>query len=317
MINKSSAIVMEVTAGFAGIVKAIPRALCVRRFDSFTLMVVVTMCCAPLLRADDLTNLNDVPSDLTVPVVATGQPRAGARVWQKNPGYEDWKVAHALYLPSDWKADGRYPVIFEYPGNGNYQNTLGDRSDGTIEGCQMGYGLSGGKGMIWVSLPFVDPKTRAHARVWWGDPDETARYCKQTVARICREYGGDPNRLILTGFSRGAIACNYIGLRDDEIAKLWRGFLVHSHYDGVRKWDYPDSDSESARKRLARLGTRSQFICHEESTKAVESYLKGANSKGVFTFVSLPYRNHSSAWVLKDLPVRTQAREWLAKIVQN
>jgi galactonate dehydratase len=27
--------------------------------------------------------------------------------------------------------------------------------------------------------------------------------------------------VILTGFSRGAIACNYIGLHDAEIAKLW------------------------------------------------------------------------------------------------
>jgi hypothetical protein len=46
--------------------------------------------------------------------------------------------------------------------------------------------------------------------------------------------------VFIAGFSRGAIACNFIGLRDDEIASLWCGFVVHSHYEGVRDW--PGSD---------------------------------------------------------------------------
>jgi hypothetical protein len=267
--------------------------------------------------AAERSNLNDVPTDLKVPKVTDGSPRAGTRVWQTNPGYEGWNVAHALYLPTEWNQNGRYPVLFEFAGNGDYQNELGDRCDGTVESCEMGYGLSGGKGMIWVSLPFVDRQTRAHARVWWGDPDETVKYCKQTVARICRDYGGDSKRLILLGFSRGAIACNYIGLRDDEIAGLWRGFMAHSHYDGVRPWNYADSDSVSAEKRLARLGRRPQFVSHEESTQATEEYLRRTHPQGVFTFAALTYRNHSSSWVLKDVPNRNQARQWLAKLLRN
>jgi acetyl esterase/lipase len=262
-------------------------------------------------------NLNDLPNDLMVPVAVGGEPRAGARVWQKNRGYEDWEVAHALYLPTDWKPEGQYPVIFEYPGNGNFQNALGDKSDGTVEGCQMGYGLSGGKGMIWVSLPFVDPATKAHARQWWGDAEATAKYCRLTTERICREYGGDPRKLVLCGFSRGAIAGNYIGLRDDEIAKLWRAFMLHSHYDGVRRWNYPESDADSALARLRRLGDRPQFISHEMTTEAVESYLQAANASGKFTFAALPYRNHSSAWVLKDVPLRAQARQWLERALSE
>lgn len=286
----------------------------IRNFARATMVTVVASFVAS---ASDRNNLNNVPSDLTVPAVRSGDPQPGARVWQKNPGYEDGEVAHAMYLPTDWKQGGRYPVIFEYPGNGNYQNALGDRSDGGVEDCRMGFGLSGGEGMIWVSLPFVDPKSRSHARIWWGDPDETARYCRQTVARVCSEYGGDPRRLILTGFSRGAIACNYIGLRDDETARLWRAFVIHSHYDGVRRWPHPDSDSESAQHRLRRLGNRPQFISHEESTQATETYLKTACPQCSFTFLSLPYPNHSSSWMLKDLPARATVRKWLAGVLKD
>ncbi|MFK7777297.1 MAG: hypothetical protein QM501_04155, partial [Gimesia sp.] len=166
-------------------------------------------------------------------------------------------------------------------------------------------------------LPFVDPKTGKHAIKWWGDPDATADYCKQTVARICKEFGGDANAVFLTGFSRGAIACNYIGLRDDEIASLWKGMLPHSHYDGVRKWSYPDSDLHSAQKRLARLGKRPQFITHEKSTNSTEQFLKASNSAGQFTFMTIPYPNHSDEWVLKDIPERIQARKWLSELLKK
>lgn len=278
--------------------------------------LLILICSTLSVAAAELVNLNSLPSDLSVPAVTRGTPAPGQRVWQTNQGFEKTEIAHALYLPPDWRPGKRFPVIMEYPGNGGYRNALNDVSRGRVQDCKLGYGLSGGIGMIWVSLPFVDPKTGKHAVKWWGDPDATADYCKQTVARICREYGGDEENVILTGFSRGAIACNYIGLRDAEIAKLWKAMLPHSHYDGVRKWNYPDSDATSARQRLARLGTRPQFISHEKSTQQTEAYLKESGFSGQFTFMALPYPNHSDEWVLKDIPQRSRARQWLQKIVQ-
>ena len=53
------------------------------------------------------------------------------------------------------------------------------------------------------------------------------------MRRVCEQYGGDRAAVILTGFSRGAIACNYLGLHNEEIAGLWRAFIPYSHYDGV------------------------------------------------------------------------------------
>ena len=278
--------------------------------------LLILICSTLSVAAAETVNLNSLPSDLSVPEVTRGTPAPGQRVWQTNQGFEKTEIAHALYLPTDWQPGKRYPVIMEYPGNGGYRNALNDVSRGRVQDCKLGYGLCSGVGMIWVSLPFVDPKTGKHAVKWWGDPDATADYCKQTVARICSEYGGDADNVILTGFSRGAIACNYIGLRDAEIAKLWKAMLPHSHYDGVRKWNYPDSDAMSARQRLARLGTRPQFISHEMSTQQTEAYLKGSGISGQFTFMALPYPNHSDEWVLKDIPQRCQAREWLQNIVQ-
>jgi len=41
-----------------------------------------------------------------------------------------------------------------------------------------------------------------------------------TVKMICEKYGGDSAKVFLAGFSRGSIACNYIGLHNNQIASL-------------------------------------------------------------------------------------------------
>lgn len=265
-----------------------------------------------LILAAAPSNLHDLKLDVTVPRAIQGEPAAGIRVFQAISGYEAWDLRHTLHLPTDWKPGMSYPVFVEFPGNGGFQNALGDRCTGRPEDCNLGYGLTEGKGWIWVCLPFVDAKQKKLAINWWGDPDATAEYCKKTVTRVCKEYGGDPDAVILAGFSRGAIACNYIGLRDDAIAKLWRGFFIHSHYDGVRRWPYPDSDAASAKVRLKRLGDRPQFISHEQSVDEAKKFLGDAKQ---FTFVPLPYPNHTDQWVLKDIPERKRARQWLADAI--
>ncbi len=281
---------------------------------SLTLWLVM-LCCSPATQAEP-TNLNALPNDLTVPAVVTAPPAAGTRVWQQASGYADWDVAYAIYLPRDWEPGKRYPVLFEYPGNGGYTNDYGDRSDGRVEDCRLGYGLTAGEGSIWVSLPFLDPQNKAHARNWWGDPELTADYCLHTQDDICQKFGGDPERFVLCGFSRGAIACNYIGLRTPKLASRWRAFMIHSHYDGVRRWNYIDSDLDSARVRLARLGQRPQWISHEQSIAEVRDYLNHEYPAGNFRFVPIPFSNHSADWVLKDLPERAVAREWLREVLK-
>lgn len=263
---------------------------------------------ASLLNAED--NLNKLVPDLVVPSVTEGQPAADKRVKLASAG-----ASPLLYLPADWTPAKKWPVIVEYPGNGGYSNQLGDVSDGTAAGCVMGFGLSAGRGFIWVSLPFVNTDG-TEATKWWGDITATKRLCMDTVQTICRDFGGDEKRVVLAGFSRGAIACNYIGLHDDEIAALWCGFICHSHYDGVREsWPYPEADRASALKRLQRLGARPQWISHEGTVKTTQSWLGSTAIAGNWTFEPLPFPNHSARWTLCDTELRTKARAWLNRLL--
>ena len=271
---------------------------------------------ATALAATPQSDINDVPLDLTVPPMTDDKPAPGRRVRQVADEYKGTQVHHSLYLPKNWKKGNLYPVIVEYAGNGPYKNRYGDTSAGTVEGSSLGYGISGGRGFIWVCLPYVSADGKSNQTQWWGDANATANYCKTVVPRICRDYGGDPSAVFIAGFSRGAIACNYIGLRDDEIAGLWRGFICHSHYDGVRRWGYAGCDRKSAARRLKRLKGRPQWISHENSVNETRQYLKQACPAGNFTFLPLPFRNHTDKWVLRDIPQRKQLRQWVARILR-
>lgn len=265
----------------------------------------------------DPTNLNDVAPDLAVPATVEAVPAPGLRVRSVTKGWEASAVYHALYLPRDWEAGRLYPVLVEYPGNGGYQNPLGDVSDGSVEGAVLGYGLSGGSGYLWVCLPCIDYDSEGGLQndpKWWGDVATTNRYAIDTVAEVCARYGGDPAQIVLCGFSRGAIATHYLGLHDDKIAALWQAFFCHSHYDGVRVWPYPQSDADSAKERLKRLGLRPVWISQELTTTSTEDYLARSGMLVSATFVPLPFPNHSAGWVLRDLPERAQARAWLARL---
>lgn len=264
------------------------------------------------------TNIHDIVADLTIPEVTHGDPAPGKRVTAVTQEWQRTDLRHILYLPRDWRPEKKYPMLVEYPGNGGYRNDLGDVSDGTPDSCMLGYGLSGGNGCIWVSLPFVEVTADGSKRnclQWWGDVEETKRYCEATVREICERYGGDKSRVVLCGFSRGAIACNYIGLSDEATASLWCGFFCHSHYDGVLPWPYPDSDPSAAVRRLGRLNNRPQWISHEMDISKTEAFLKQSGVSGSFTLMPIPYPNHSAAWVLRQIPERTKAREWLRRTI--
>jgi hypothetical protein len=275
--------------------------------------VLFWLACASLF-AEELPDIRSVPADLEVPALSAGPPAAGKRV----------KVGlHVLYLPTDWKPDAKMPVIVELAGNGGYTNKFGDVSTGLPEGSNLGYGLSAGRGFIWLCSPYLNEKGGAIAIKWWGDaptydPQPTLKYLRDTVKSVCHDYGGDESKVVLCGFSRGAIACNYLGLYDDETARLWCGFLSYSHYDGVKTWPYPHSDRESALARLKRLGNRPQFICGEGSNaQETEAYLRPLLPNADLTFLSTDFRNHNDAWTLRPSPAREKAREWLQRVTSS
>jgi hypothetical protein len=281
---------------------------------------IASVCAA--VQTNSIPDISTVPPDLEVPPLSDAAPAPGLRVKQTLPAWRQTVVYHVLYLPKDWQPTRRYPVIVEYAGNGGYTNKFGDISGGRPEGSKLGYGMSAGKGFIWVCLPYLNDAGNDIAITWWGDkptynPQPTLKYCREAVPWICRKYGGDPERVVLCGFSRGAIACNFLGLHDDATAKLWRGFVPYSHYDGVRtQWPYPGADRASALARLKRLGSRPQFICHEGAgIEDTRRYLAEAMPGGNFTFVPTGFQNHNDAWTLRPSEARTKLRAWLHKLV--
>jgi len=252
------------------------------------------------------------------------------RVFFHLPGEPASTPPVVLYLPTDWTPEKRFPVLVELAGNGNFRNGFGDVSTGRPEGSKLGFGLSGGAGYLWVCLPYLNEAGDQVAITWWGDApdhsaDSTVAFIKKAVPALCARFAGDPDRVILCGFSRGAIAVNAIGLHDDAVAKLWRGFFCYSHYDGVRpNWPVAGADRKSALVRLRRLNRRAQFICHELTAPgarlnlaATRRYLEGTGIDGDFTFAETGFRNHNDAWLLRPSPARDAARAWLARVIDK
>ena len=85
----------------------------------------------------------------------------------------------------------------------------------------------------------------------------------------------------------------------------------------MRTWGYEGDDRPSARNRLQRLGGRPQFISHEGSVDPTAHYLSQTGVRGNFTFLTLPYRNHTDAWVLRDIPERKALRGWLRGVLEE
>ena len=245
------------------------------------------------------------------PALSDGQPAAGKFVKQIAEEYRGTNVYHALYLPLNWQPGANYPVIVEFAPNLYPQGHV----TGRVDDCRMGYWLSGGRDFIWVVMPFVNSLKKENQIQWWGDEDATALYCRTNLRRICEQFGGDPNAVIVTGFSRGAIACGYIGLRDEAIADIWLGFLPHSHIDGGR------FTANGARERLARVRGRPTFITYGSDDNGKPESLKGA---AILTELKFPIEQrelagigHEDGWLERDTPTRSDMRAWLQTVLKT
>jgi hypothetical protein len=285
------------------------------------ILLLLAACASATPVAAEPVDIGAVAADLVVPAMTDDSAMPGRRVRDVHPNWRGTDVYHALYLPTNQQTGKSYPVIVELAGNGGYRNQFGDVCTGRPEGCKLGYGISAGKDFIWVCMPYVRNDGKELALKWWGDQPNydvqpTVDYLSKTVPWLCRQYGGDPDRVILAGFSRGAIACNYIGLHDDDIAKRWCGMVAYSHYDGVRQWPFADSDRESAMVRLRRLGATPQLICHEgHGIAQTRRWLESTGVAGNFTYLETGFQNHNDAWTLRPSPAREALRRWVNELV--
>lgn len=254
---------------------------------------------------------------LEVPPVIAGPPVAGRRarfsvmLGEANATSGSQAAGRAaeaiLYLPEDWRPDSRHPVIVEFPGNIFF--VPGCYSTGRPEQCVIGYGMTSGRAAIWISLPFVDASGNV-AENGWGDPDATADLCLRAVEQVCTQLGGDRERLVLTGFSRGAIACGFIGLRNDGIAGLWRGLHCCQHYDGDG-WNGATLDGAVERARRFRGAAVFHTDNAPERIRPLEEPL------GVpVTIVKSSLGAHATAMFLDDRESTRRLRAWYDELMR-
>jgi hypothetical protein len=266
-----------------------------------------------------------------LPPLVEGPPAAGRRATVTAPEYAGTQVRHLLALPDDWtpdwKARGKsWPVIAEY--TGNHFPTSG--STGEVEGAGLGYGVARGRA-LWIVLPYVAKDRRKNEITWWGDLDATVAYAKTNLPRICAEFGGDARRVVLCGFSRGAIGVSFLGLHDDEVAGLWRGFWAHDHFDGVLAWSAPWGAPlaryrEEAAGRLRRLQGRPVLISQGHPGEQTRAFVAPIVPRNVdyltvdMTALYGPFPNaavkhpHNDRWPLRDGPASAAARAWFERV---
>ena len=276
--------------------------------------------------SSSVKRLTQTSPDCEPPAIRDGKPAAGKRVIHRLPESTSSQAYHSIYLPTNWNSKTSFPVLVEWGGNGPYKNRLGDRNSGRVEDGLLGYGLGGNDGYIWICLPYLNAAGTHNVSQWWGtppdySPEATLEYAQKAIADVCGNFNGDRERLVLIGFSRGAIACNHLGLYNDDIAKLWKGFVCFSHYDGVRSWPMPSSDAKSARQRLKRLGLRPQWILSESGEGGrgqlaqTRSFLKNPPAEQ-FHLMETGFVNHDDDWALRPSPTRQAVRSGLQELLE-
>ena len=244
---------------------------------------------------------------IDVPDVEDAPPAPGKRVRHRLSGDEKTGIYSVLNLPEDWQPGKKYPVIVEYPGNIFFVPAC--YSTGLPDQCVIGYGMTKGKGAICLGMPFIDRAAGKLAENGWGNADDTADYVMRMVAEVCAKFGGDREYVVLTGFSRGAIACGFIGLRNDRIAALWKAFHACQHYDGD---GWGGATMPGAIERAARFKGKAVF-----QTDNPQVYFQPVMDamKTDVTWIQSGLGAHATAMFLDDRPSTRQLREWFWNLV--
>lgn len=224
-----------------------------------------------------------------VPSVENAPPAPGRRVFRTLSGWENSAVRHGLGLPREWKPGATYPVIVEYTGNRFYHKfcySTGRTADGHLAA-----GLTRGETFITLNLPFISEDGQREQIDGWGDIQRGVDYCLAALEDVFRHFGGDRSAVFFTGFSRGDYAANYLALRDDRIAPVWRGFLTAGNPG--RTWSGADQGWRKVglgwNDRAARFRDRAWFYAQPQLGADV----------------------HADVEFLEDRPSTVATRRWL------
>ncbi len=114
------------------------------------------------------------------------------------------KYRYQVYVPPDWTANSKWPVILALHG-------AGERGDDGL--VQTDVGLGGAIRKHVDRYPAIVVMPQCRKGVWWQDPAMEAQ-ALAALDRAMKEFNGDPDRTYLTGLSMGgygtwALAAKY------------------------------------------------------------------------------------------------------------
>jgi hypothetical protein len=242
---------------------------------------------------------------LIVPKIEEGIPEAGKRVKIHLPEYPE--AYYILFLPYNFTHTAQFPIIFESPGN-----IYNEISDGLPDSACLGYGISFGMDYIWVCVPFIDDQGIIVTR-WYGDnPLSSVNFWLAVLDDLNSRLSVAKDKIILSGFSRGAIGVCCIGNYNDEIASKWSAYFAHSHFDGCCI-PIPGLDM-----RLNRIGKKKVLITVGENDLAKgcskEAYEKLLRKGHAVSYIEVPSLEHSPFWILENSESAENARNWLKNL---
>jgi len=246
---------------------------------------------------------------LTVPEVEEGVSFPGKRVRVYLPEYPE--AYYVLLLPYNYTDRIKLPVIFESPGNPCLKG-----SDGLPDTSCLGYGICHGIDYIWVCVPFVT-NTGSILRSYWGkDPLSTVSFWLAVLDDLNSKFRIANDKIVLAGFSRGAVSTSYIGNYNDEISSKWCAYFAHSHFDGCCQTLLGSSDERINRiqKKKVLITVGEKDIAKKCSQGAYEKLIKKGCSA---TYIEVPDLKHSPSWILEDSESAYKAREWLRDLFTN
>ena len=114
---------------------------------------------------------------------------------------------------------------------------------------------------------------------------------------------------VLKALGYEALACGFIGLRDDRIAALWKGFHACQHYDG----DGWNGATEAGALELARR-FRGKAVFQTDNSRAKFQAVMDAMRVPV-TWADSGLGAHATAMFLDDRPSTQELRRWFRKLV--
>jgi len=243
---------------------------------------------------------------LIVPEVEEGIPEAGKRVKIHLPEYPE--AYYVLFLPYNFTHTAQFPIIFESPGN-----IYNEISDGLPDSACLGYGISFGMDYIWVCVPFIDDTGHIVRSYWGKNPSSTVDFWLAVLNDLNARFRIDSDKIVLSGFSRGAVSTSYIGNYNDEISSKWSAYFAHSHFDGCCQTLLGNTDERISRiqKKKVLISVGGHDIAKKCSRGSYEKLLKGGYD---VTFIEVPGLEHSPFWILEDSEVAEEARNWLRNL---